>query len=97
MKTTKMNTFLMGLVLLSSATLANAQSGTQAPAAVRNATTATSTSRYVHDLVASLPGVQSVSVDGQEFLSFSGKNYKDEDLKTKEVSKEITVSRTSEI
>jgi hypothetical protein len=102
MKTTKMNTFLMGLVLLASATLANAQQTTAPrPASVGGGTQVTGTINAVAPTpsVALVEGrYSSYTNNNDEFYHFSsGKTFKEEDLKSKEVSKEISVPRGGEI
>lgn len=96
MKTMKMNTFLMGLVLLASATAANAQQGvgTTAPHAVTSTTHVTN--------ITGTPAPAAVqgytySTNNQDFYFSSGKEFKMEDLKSKEVSKEIAVPKGGEI
>jgi hypothetical protein len=99
MKTTKMNTFLMGLVLLASATMANAQQS-----APRPATAGTQVATGTINATAPTPSVSSVSgysysnsINTQDYYFSSGKNFKEEDLKSKEVSKEIAVPKGGEI
>ncbi|NCI48525.1 DUF4097 domain-containing protein [Sediminibacterium roseum] len=95
-----MNTFLMGLVLLASTTAANAQvTGVQAP----RARSASETSISVTGATAPSPALASVghgysySTNNIDYVFTSGKDFKMEDLKSKEVSKEIAMPKGGEI
>lgn len=84
-----MHNTLLGCLLLGTASIATAQ---QAPAAV-------SSGRSIQNVQAVAPVAATVA-NGYSYSdgnSFSGKDFKDQELKSKEVSKEIAVSRTSEI
>lgn len=90
MKTNMRNT-LLGCLLLGTASIVTAQ---QAPAAV-------SSSRNIQNVQTAAPVATTVgngySYSYSDGNYYSGKDFKDQDLKSKEVSKEITVSKTSEI
>lgn len=98
MKTTQMNTFLMGLAILATATMAHAQqsSGT-APARVATTNSSSSTSITGQAPAASQASSGFGYSSNNGFYSETGKNYKEEDLKSKEVSKEIAMPKGGEI
>lgn len=90
----------MGLVLLASTTAANAQvTGVQAP----RARSASETSISVTGATAPSPALASVgqgysySTNNIDYVFTSGKDFKIEDLKSKEVSKEIAMPKGGEI
>ncbi|MDB5210506.1 MAG: hypothetical protein JWQ30_1333 [Sediminibacterium sp.] len=94
MKTIMRNT-LLGCLLLGTASMATAQQSasgytTNAPAA-----------QSLNAIQSSAPVVATTIGNGYTYSSdgnfYSGKDFKDHDLKSKEVSKEIAVSKTSEI
>ncbi|MEO7532107.1 MAG: hypothetical protein ABIS69_11865, partial [Sediminibacterium sp.] len=107
MKTIMRNNFLMGCLLAGTTSIVTAQ---QAPVAASAGVGSTNVTAPVVSLLKALPGASTYStnnvyVDGQfaatagndyQFTS-SGKNFKDADVKSKEVNKEIAVSKTAEI
>jgi hypothetical protein len=97
MKTTKMNIFLMVLVLLGSATLATAQQ-TAPPAATitRGVVVGTDVVAPTPATVHNLSGYTHSTGNG-DYYNTTTRNFKDEDLKSKEVSKEISVPKGGEI
>lgn len=98
MKTMKLNTFLMGLVLLGAASFSNAQqhSTPTPPAPALAGTHARTTS--VNGQVAPTPALSGFTyASNDEYFSSTGKKFKEEDLKSKEVSKEVSVPKGGEI
>jgi hypothetical protein len=96
MKTTKMNTFLMGLVLLGSATLANAQQTAPPAATVRGVGGGSIAPTPATATINNLSGY-TYSTGNGDYYNTTARNFKDEDLKSKEVSKEVAVPRGGEI
>lgn len=91
MKTNMRNT-LLGCLLLGTASITTAQN---APAAVTGSITSIQNVQTLAPVAATAASGYSYSYsDGNPF---SGKDFKDQELKSKEVSKEITISKTAEI